>query len=61
MTFPYLFSQIGILCKEFLGSDPFHDLDDGGRSKFRMGGDKEVDMIGHDFLSVQDESFILSD
>ncbi len=39
-------------------SDIFNNI---GRSKFRMGSDKEVGVIGHDFLSVQDEPLVLSD
>ena len=50
-----------MLFKEFPGSDPLYDFNKSGRSKYRMGSDKEMNVIGHDFLSVQDEPFVLSD
>ena len=61
MTFPQHVSQGRILFKEFLGSDPLHDLNNGGRSKFWMGRDKEVNVISHDFPGTQSEPLILSD
>ncbi len=54
-------TQGRMLFKEFPGSDPLHDFNKSGRSKYRMGSDKEMNVIGHDFLSVQDEPFVLSD
>ena len=37
MVFPQLFSQGLILFKEFLGSDPLHDLTNGGRKQMLDG------------------------